>query len=39
MKWMSLVLSYLPLVLQGVVAVERAIAGAPGATKKRSCST
>lgn len=35
MNWLSLVLTYLPVVLKGVVAVEQSIGSeAPGAAKK-----
>ena len=35
MKWLSLVLAYLPVVLQTVTAVEATIQNAPGASKKQ----
>ena len=34
MKWLSLALSLLPGILNGVVAVEAALKGQPGQTKK-----
>ncbi len=34
MGWLTQVIKYLPFVIQGVMAVESALAGAPGATKK-----
>ncbi len=34
MNWLTLVIKYLPFVIQGVMAVEAALKGAPGATKK-----
>ncbi len=35
MKWLSLLLGYLPVVLQAVTAVEATIKDAPGASKKQ----
>jgi hypothetical protein len=35
MNWLSLIVKYLPLVLQCVMAVEAALQGTPGATKKQ----
>ena len=35
MKWLSLLLAYLPVVLQAVTAVEATIKDAPGASKKQ----
>jgi len=35
-KWLSLALSLLPGILQGVTAVEAALKGAPGQTKKQT---
>jgi hypothetical protein len=35
MKWLTVVFKYFPLALQGVVAVEAALKGVPGATKKQ----
>lgn len=35
MNWLKLILTYLPAVLQGVTAVESALHGTPGATKKQ----
>ncbi len=35
MKWLSLLLAYLPVVLQTITAVEATIKGAPGASKKQ----
>lgn len=35
MNWLKIIMTYLPYVLQGVVAVEAAIKGAPGASKKQ----
>jgi hypothetical protein len=35
MNWLTLILTYLPTVLQGVVAVEAALKGAPGVVKKQ----
>ena len=35
MNWVSLLFAYLPVVLQGVTAVEATIKGASGATKKQ----
>lgn len=34
MNWLSAVIKYLPFVIQGVMSVETALQGAPGATKK-----
>jgi len=35
MNWLKLLFQYLPVVLQGVVAIEAATHGLPGATKKQ----
>ena len=35
MKWFTTILSYFPVVLQGIIAVEQALRGTPGATKKQ----
>jgi predicted AAA+ superfamily ATPase len=35
MKWLSLLFAYLPVVLQGITAVEATIEGATGASKKQ----
>lgn len=36
MKYLALSFLYFPIVLQGIVAAEQALAGAPGATKKEA---
>ena len=35
MNWLKIVFTYLPIVIQGVAAVETALHGSPGATKKQ----
>jgi len=35
MNWLKLLFQYFPLVLSGVVAIEGALKGTPGATKKQ----
>ena len=35
MSWLKMLLTYFPIVIQGVVAVETAIKGASGASKKQ----
>ncbi len=35
MKWLTLVLTYLPVILTGVVNVESALQGQPGESKKK----
>jgi hypothetical protein len=34
-NWLSIVWKYLPIVIQAVAAIEAALKGAPGATKKQ----
>jgi hypothetical protein len=34
-KWLSIVWQYLPTVIAAVAAIEKALQGAPGATKKQ----
>jgi len=35
MNWLNAILMYLPHVLEGVIAVEKVMKGAPGAAKKQ----
>jgi hypothetical protein len=35
MRWFKAILDYFPVILQGIIAVEQALKGTPGATKKQ----